>query len=337
MESLVEFLQTKQLLLVVDNCEHVLDAVADLVEEITSTCPRVVVLATSREGLALDGERMLAVPTLAAPAADADLEAVGASDAVQLFVERARAADADFVLGAANAAAVGQVCRRLDGVPLAIELAAARVTSMSPAELASALDRRFDLLAGGRRRAVKRQQTLRATIDWSYDLLDESQQRLLARLAVFAGGCTRDAAEAICAGAPIEARAVLGLLTDLVARSLVVAERGGVDTRYRLLETIREYGEERLVEHDETDAFRDRHARYYTEYAFRCNEGLRTPEQTRVGCSYDRRRGEHPRRVRPRGRHPRSRPRGQTAGIDQPDSRPDRLRADPSRSSRSWP
>ena len=118
LESLAEFLQTKQLLLVVDNCEHVLDAVADLVEEISGTCPRVVVLATSREGLALDGERMFAVPALAAPAADADLAAVGASDAVQLFVERARAADADFVLGAANGPAVGQVCRRLDGVPL---------------------------------------------------------------------------------------------------------------------------------------------------------------------------------------------------------------------------
>ncbi len=283
-EALVEFLQTKQLLLVVDNCEHVLDAVADLVEEISGTCPRVVVLATSREGLALDGERMFAVPSLAAPDADADLASVGASDAVQLFVERARAADADFVLSAANAAAVGQVCRRLDGVPLAIELAAARVTSMSPAELASALDRRFDLLAGGRRRAVKRQQTLRATIDWSYDLLDDSQQRLLARLAVFAGGCTREAAEAVCADAPIAARAVLGLLTDLVDRSLVVAERGGLDTRYRLLETIREYGEERLVEHGETDALRDRHARYYTDYAQRCYEGLFGPEQLQWGA-----------------------------------------------------
>ena len=268
----------------VDNCEHVLDAVADLVEEISSTCTRVVVLATSREGLALDGERMFAVPVLAAPAADADLASVGASDAVQLFVERARAADADFVLDAANGSAVGQVCRRLDGVPLAIELAAARVTSMSPAELASALDRRFDLLAGGRRRAVKRQQTLRATIDWSYDLLDESQQRLLARLAVFAGGCTREAAEAICAGGPVEGRAVLGLLTDLVDRSLVVAERGSLETRYRLLETIREYGEERLVEHDETDALCDRHARHYAEYALRCNDELWGPEQIKWGA-----------------------------------------------------
>ena len=132
--------------------------------------------------------------------------------------------------------------------------------------------------------AVKRQQTLRATIDWSYDLLDEPQQRLLARLAVFAGGCTRDAAEAVCAGEPIEARAVFGLLAELVDRSLVVAERGGPDTRYRLLETIREYGEERLVEHDETDALRDRHARYYADYALRCNEGLCGPEQIEWGA-----------------------------------------------------
>ena len=283
-ESLTEFLRTKQLLLVVDNCEHVLDAVADLVEEIVGTCERVVVLATSREGLALDGERLLAVPALSVPDVDADLAAVGASDAVQLFVERGRAADADFALSAANAPAVGQVCRRLDGVPLAIELAAARVTSMSPAELAAALDRRFDVLAGGRRRAVKRQQTLRATIDWSYDLLDESEQLLLARLAVFAGGCTREAAEAICAGGPIDGRAVLGLLTSLVARSLVVAERGGLDTRYRLLETIREYGEERLVEHRETDSLRERHARYYADLALRSYEPLWGPGQLEWGA-----------------------------------------------------
>ena len=176
------------------------------------------------------------------------------------------------------------MCRRLDGVPLAIELAAARVTSMSPTELASALNHRFDVLAGGRRRAVKRQQTLRATIDWSYDLLDESQRRLLARLAVFAGGCTREAAEAICAGDPIDGRAVLGLLTDLVARSLVIADRGGFDTRYRLLETIREYSEERLIEHGETDALRNGHARYYSDFALRAFEGLWGPEQIDWGA-----------------------------------------------------
>ena len=164
-------------------------------------------------------------------------------------------------------------------MPLAIELAAARVTLMSPAELAAALDHRFDLLAGGRRGAVKRQQTLRATIDWSYDLLDDTQRRLLARLSIFAGGCTREATEAVCAGEPIEARAVFGLLGELVARYLVVAERDGLETRYRLSETIREYGEERLVEHGETDGLRDRHARYYAEFRVALE---RRPPGTRV-------------------------------------------------------
>jgi predicted ATPase/class 3 adenylate cyclase len=283
-EALVEFLGTKQLLLVVDNCEHVLGPVADLVENIGRSCPGVFVLATSREGLAIVGERIQAVPSLASPTADAEFDAVAASDAVQLFLDRAHAADGAFALGPGNAASVARVCRRLDGVPLAIELAAARVSLMSPAELASALDHRFEVLAGGRRGAVKQQQTLRATIDWSYDLLDESQQRLLARLSVFAGGATRKAAEAVCAGAPMEARAVFGVLGELVARSLVVAERGGLDTRYRLLETIREYSEERLVEHGETDALRDRHARYYTDYAWHCSEGLRGPEQIECGA-----------------------------------------------------
>jgi predicted ATPase/class 3 adenylate cyclase len=278
-EVLLDFLNAKQLLLVVDNCEHLLDAVADLVDEISSTCARVVVLATSREGLALDGERMVAVPTLAAPEPDAGVETIGAADAVQLFVDRACAADDRFALTDENASAVAQVCGRLDGMPLAIEIAAARVTAMSPTDLASALDRRFDVLAGGRRRAVKRQQTLRATIDWSYDLLDEPHQRLLARLSVFASGCTREATEAVCTGAPIEERAVLGLLTDLVDRSLVIAERGGLDTRYRLLETIREYAEERLAEHDETELLRDGHARYYADYFLRCGRGLWSPEQ----------------------------------------------------------
>jgi predicted ATPase/class 3 adenylate cyclase len=282
-EAVVEFLGTKQLLLVIDNCEHVLDPVADLVEVIGRSCPGVFVLATSREGLAIVGERILAVPSLVSPAADAEFDAVAASDAVRLFMDRAHAADRTFELSLGNAASVVRVCRRLDGVPLAIELAAARVSLMSPAELASALDHRFEVLAGGRRGAVKRHQTLRATIDWSYDLLDESQQRLLARMAVFEGGATREAAEKVCAGAPIESRAVFGLLGELVARSLVVAERGGLDTRYRLLETIREYGEERLIEHDETDALRDRHARYYADHAARCREGLFGPEQIAWG------------------------------------------------------
>jgi predicted ATPase/class 3 adenylate cyclase len=282
-ESLVEFLRTKQLLLVVDNCEHLLEAVADVLEVLERSCSGVVVLATSREGLALEGEQVVPVPSLPGPPADADLEAVGRAEAVHLFVERARGVDPEFDLTVENAVAVAQVCRRLDGVPLAIELAAARVSAMNPAELARGLDRRFETLAGGRRRAVQRHQTLRAAIDWSYELLSEPERRLLARMAVFAGGCTRDALEVVCAGAPIEAPRMFDLLTSLVARSLVVAERDHPETRYRLLETIREYGEERLAEHDETEDLRTRHAEYYTDFAGRVSEEILGPHQIEAG------------------------------------------------------
>ena len=282
-DSLVEFLGTKQLLLVTDNCEHLLDPVAMLVEEVTRSCPGVVILATSREGLAIVGERILAVPSLGTPAENAELGAVAESDAVHLFVERALAADASFVLSEDNVRGVVRLCRRLDGVPLALELAAARVSVMSPAELATALDHRFEVLSGGRRGAVKRQQTLRATIDWSYDLLSPTQQRLLARLAVFAGGCTRAAAEVICAGDPIEGHSVFGLMTELVERSLVVAERDRLESRYRLLETIREYGEDRLAEHGETGTLREQHAEYYTEFARLASEQMLGPKQVEVG------------------------------------------------------
>jgi predicted ATPase/class 3 adenylate cyclase len=282
-DSLIDFLRTKQLLLVVDNCEHLLEAVADVVEMLERACSGLVVLATSREGLALEGERVVPVPSLNGPAADADLDAAGRADAVHLFVERARGVDPDFVLTPVNVAAVVQVCRRLDGVPLAIELAAARVTTMSPTELARGLDRRFETLAGGRRRAVQRHQTLRAAIDWSYELLSDPERRLLARLAVFAGGCTRDAAENVCAGETIEAGVVFEFLAGLVARSLVVAERDRPETRYRLLETIREYGEERLAEHEETEILRARHARYYTELAAILSEDIRGPHQMEAG------------------------------------------------------
>jgi predicted ATPase/class 3 adenylate cyclase len=277
--SLVEFLGTKQLLLLLDNCEHVLEAVADLVDLVERSCAGVVVLATSREGLALDGERVMPVPSLAGPPADADLDATGRAEAVHLFVERARDVDPDFSLTAANAGAVAQVCRRLDGMPLAIELAAARVRTMNPTELLRGLDRRFETLAGGRRRAVQRHQTLRAAIDWSYELCSEPERRLLARLAVFAGGCTREAAEVVCAGPPIETRRVFELLSALVDRSLVIAERDQPQTRYRLLETIREYGEERLAELDETDTLRDRHAEHYADFAGVNSERLRGPDQ----------------------------------------------------------
>jgi predicted ATPase/class 3 adenylate cyclase len=282
-ESAVEFLRTKQLLLVLDNCEHLLDAAAELIESLQRHCARLVVLATSREGLGLDGERILVVPSLALPMTAADQEAVATAEAVRLFVERAQGVNADFVLTPTNAAAVAQVCRRLDGVPLAIELAAARVPAMNPAELARGLDRRFEVLAGGRRRAVERHQTLRAVIDWSYELLTEADQRLLARLSVFTGGCTREAIEAVCAGQPVHSGAVFELVAGLVAKSLVVATDEGPATRYRLTETIRQYGEERLDQHGETEARRAAHAEYYYSLGLAVQEDLDGPNQMEAG------------------------------------------------------
>jgi predicted ATPase len=283
-ESLAEFLATKQLLLVIDNCEHVLEAAADLVDTLERLCGGVAVLATSREGIGLEGERMLLVPSLGIPHRSAELQEIAASDAVRVFVERATAKKADFVLTEHNAAAVVQVCRRLDGVPLAIELAAARVPAMSPAVLAGRLDQRFRLLTGGRRGAVERHQTLRAAIDWSYELCSEPERRLLSRLSVFQGGCTLEAAEAICPGKSISPEDVFEYLANLVARSLVVADSGEAGiTRYQLLETIRQYGEERLGEYGEIDALRDRHARYYTHFVREVFDEFFGPGQIEAG------------------------------------------------------
>jgi len=283
-QSLLAFLRDQQLVLVLDNCEHLLDGAARLAEMLESSCPAVVVLATSREPLTIDGERVLGVRSLATPGVDASFDDVIGADAVRLFVDRAQAVKDDFVLTDANAPAVIQTCERLDGVPLAIELAAARVTAMNPAELARRLDHRFELLAGGRRKAVERHQTLRAAIDWSYELLSEPERRLLARLAVFAGGCTLEAAEAVCGGDPIATDDVFELLASLVARSLAVADDTGADTRYRLLETIRQYSEERLAEVGDTDRLRQRHAEYFAEFAGVVLSQIYGPEQIKWGA-----------------------------------------------------
>jgi predicted ATPase len=265
-EALVEFLRGKQLLLVLDNCEHLLEAVAVLAGVLQRWCQRLVILATSREGLGIEGERLVPVPPLGVPGADADLTAISQAEAVRLFAERAAAVKPDFVVSAENAAAVAAVVWRLDGIALAIELAAARIAAMTPSELARRLERTFAVLGAGRRGAVAHHQTLRATIDWSYQLLAEPEQRLLARLSVFAGGCTLDAAETVCGGDGIDPDTVFELLARLVARSLVVTEEHGPETRYRLLETIRQYGEERLTETGETDRWQARHADYYVGF-----------------------------------------------------------------------
>ncbi|MFG1934517.1 ATP-binding protein [Mycobacterium sp. NPDC048908] len=278
-DSLLEALAQKQLLLLLDNCEHVLSTVARLVGRIERSCPGVVVLATSREGLALEGEQIIALPPLESGEPGGDLERLVHTDAVRLFVERARHVKADFAVSAANARAVVEVCQRLDGVPLAIELAAARVMVLSPAELLRRLDRRFHVLAGGRRGAVERHATLRAAIDWSYELLNPSEQRLLARMAVFTGGCSLEAVEEICHGDPVQRDEVMDIVTSLVARSLVVAEDSVAGTRFRLLETIRQYGEERLSDWGETSRLMTRHAQFYADLSRRVSQHFYGPEQ----------------------------------------------------------
>jgi predicted ATPase len=277
-EALVEFLRGKQLLLVLDNCEHLLEGAAALADVLQRSCEQLVILATSREGLGIEGERLVPVPPLGVPGADADLTAISQTEAVRLFAERAAAVKPDFVVTTENAAPVAAVVRRLDGIALAIELAAARIAAMTPSELARRLERSFAVLAAGRRGAVAHHQTLRATIDWSYRLLAEPEQRLLARLSVFAGGCTLDAAEKVCAGDGIGSDTVFELLARLVAQSLVVTEAHGSESRYRLLETIRQSGEERLDEVGETERWRARHADFYAGVLSRIREQAHVPQ-----------------------------------------------------------
>jgi predicted ATPase/class 3 adenylate cyclase len=291
-EALVEFFRAKEVLLVLDNCEHLLAEAAALAGVLQRACERLMILATSREGLGIEGERLVPVPPLAVPGMDAGLAAITEAEAVRLFAERAAAVKPGFQVTGGNAAAVAAVVRRLDGIALAIELAAARVPAMTPAELARRLDRSFAVLAGGRRGAAGRHQTLRAAIDWSFELLSANEQALLARLAVFAGGCTLQAAEAVCGADGIDLDAVFELLASLVARSLVVAEDQGIETRYRLLETIRQYGEERLEAAGETQRWRARHASYYAALLPRIREHAHDPRAevfwaVRLGAEQD--------------------------------------------------
>jgi len=268
-EALVEFLRSKQLLLVLDNCEHLIEGAAALAGALARVSERLVILATSREALGIEGERLVPVPPLGVPGAGADLAAITQAEAVRLFAERAAAVKPGFAVTAENAVAVAAVVQRLDGIALAVELAAARVPAMTVAELARRLERSFAVLAAGPRGAVARHQTLQATIDWSFQLLSGPEQALLTRLAVFAGGATLEAAETVCGGEGIDADAVFELLAGLVARSLVVAEERGPETRYRLLETIRQYSEEHLKGAGETERWRARHASYYAGFLSR--------------------------------------------------------------------
>jgi predicted ATPase/class 3 adenylate cyclase len=264
-DRLCEFLSDRHVLIVVDNCEHLLDACADVIDRLLSSCPRVAVLATSREPLALEGERVWRVPSLQLPGSDA-LDDVGRAESVRLFVDRAVASRPSFSLTSENAPAVAEICRRLDGIPLALELAAARVAHLAPREIASRLSERFRLLTTGRR-GVQRQQTLQAVLDWSYELLGEAERTLLRRLSVFAAGWTLEAGQAVCAGEDLDRDTIVDLLGSLVSRSLVDAEDRGDHTRYRLLETVRMYAQDRLLAAGEANALRGRHATWFLDRA----------------------------------------------------------------------
>ncbi len=280
-ETLLEFLHAKDLLLVLDNCEHLARPAAALVRKIEEACPRVRVLATSREGLKVAGEQLVMVVALDVPDDDGSVDAIRGSDAVRLFVERGRAVRPDFALDDGNAATVASLCRRLDGLPLAIELAAARLAVLTPDELARRLDQRFRLLTGGERTAVERHQTLRAAVDWSYELLEPEEQELFDRLSVFAGGFDLDAAETVCSGEGIDAADVFDLLASLVTKSLVVAEVESGETRYRQLETLRQYAQEHLAESEVNHPIRGRHAQYYAELGELVAAGLSGADEAR--------------------------------------------------------
>jgi predicted ATPase/class 3 adenylate cyclase len=259
-EALLAALRRKHALLVIDNCEHLVDAVAELAERITESCPGVTLLATSRERLGVDGETVFEVRPLTTDASGS--RTIG--DAEQLFVDRARAASRGFALDDSTRPVITEICDRLDGIPLAIELAAARLQLLSASEIRDKLDERLRLLTSGRRTASERHQTLRAAIDWSYALLEPTEQRVFARLSVFLGGFTLDAAEAV-AGLDEDVDA-LDAIASLVAKSMLVAEATPLGTRYSMLETIRMYGEERLRESGDHDRARDAHARHYLAF-----------------------------------------------------------------------
>jgi predicted ATPase/DNA-binding winged helix-turn-helix (wHTH) protein len=255
-QSVVNALRGRYQLLVLDNCEHLIQPIAALARDILASCPHVTLLATSREALMVEGEQSWPVPPLG-------FDGIS-SPAVQLFVERARAVAPGFALGA-DCETVGDICRLLDGIPLAIELAAARIRAMSPSQIRDRLSERFQLLTGGSRRAVERHQTLHHAVQWSYDLLSPAERAVLARTSAFAGGFTLEAAERVCAGAEVAAVDVLDVLDSLVRKSLVTVERSGNVVRYGMLETIRQFAEEQQAAIDEREAVRIRHARYFAE------------------------------------------------------------------------
>jgi predicted ATPase/class 3 adenylate cyclase/DNA-binding CsgD family transcriptional regulator len=272
MDTLIRFVNERRMLLVLDNCEHLLDACAALAVALLSACPAVTLLATSREPIRAAGEITWQVPSLSL-----------ADEAIELFTDRARHVRPDFSVSADNSSTVTEICRRLDGIPLAIELAAARVRALSLTEILDSLHDRFRLLTGGARTAVRRQQTLRASVDWSHALLTEPERVLFRRLAVFVGGFDFDAAQAVCGGGDVARYQVLDQLSLLVDKSLVIAENASGQTRYRMLETVRQYAVEKLGESGEADTVRAHHRDHYTAMAALLDTPAPTDCEQRLG------------------------------------------------------
>ena len=269
LETLIGYLKRKRLLLILDNCEHVIEEARTVAASILRACPEVRILVTSREALNIDGEQLYRMPSLAVPPktqilSPQDVLAFGAS---LLFSDRALSGNSRFALTDENVSHVAEICRRLDGIPLAIELAAARVKVLTPKQIAQMLDERFRLLTGGDRSALPRQQTMRALIDWSYDLLTGDERTLFRKLSIFAGGFTLEVAATVCSASEIDEIAMLDLLSSLVDKSLVQAEQGERGTRYRFLESTRQYARERLAEHEEYEAVAQAHAAAFLSFA----------------------------------------------------------------------
>ena len=278
-DSVLDALRTRELVLVLDNCEHLVEAVGRLSEGLLRECPHVRILATSREALGVAGEQVWPLSSLDFPPRASALETVAASEAVQLFTERARAVQPGFTLDETNAEAVAEICRRLDGIALAVELAAARVTIMSPLDIAARLDQRFQLLTGGRRTAAGRHQTLRAAIEWSYEILDPKERLLFERLGVFPGSFDAEAVAEVATGDGVEAWDVLEAGAGLVAKSMMVADEASGGTRYQMLETLRAFAREHLEEAGELHARFRRHADHYTRFAEQADAGLAGPDE----------------------------------------------------------
>ncbi|CAG1771967.1 partial Putative HTH-type transcriptional regulator, partial [uncultured bacterium] len=281
--ALIEQLRPRELLLVLDNCEHLIDGCADLAQVLLQHCPDLKILATSSEALNITGEIARPVPPLSMidPQQIANTAALQTSEAARLFLDRAVAAQADFAASDRTSPAIAQICYRLDGLPLAIELAAARVKVLAVDQIAARLDDRFTLLSFGERTAPDRHQTLRAMIDWSYGLLAQLEKTLFRRLAVFAGGWTLEAAQAVCGSDDLDPQVMLDVLTRLIDKSLVQVRKRNGETRFSMLETIRQYANEKLLEANELEGIRHRHLDCFVKLAEESEPRLQGPEQAR--------------------------------------------------------